>query len=196
MCKIWGETFACSLFCRWWHELSKKWIFVILPMKVWCKRVGKCPHDESIGVRSKMDGPPSERSRESGRSIQKWKVLSQTGRSFVQKWTFSDDNVRYSEPKWTAMSQSGRSLWLKIDGPKESKWTVGRYKIGTLQGIKVDGPMVSKWTANEYKSGQSNGIKVEVKNKYKKSPWQKKSSWAFLALTLITTSLKYHTHPH
>ena len=44
------------------------------------------------------DGPLSGRSRESWRSIQKWKFLSQTGRSFEPNKTGKDDRGRSSEP--------------------------------------------------------------------------------------------------
>ena len=51
----------------------------------------------------KVDGPQSGQSRESGRSVQKWTILSQTGRSFEPKWAVQDDSGRSFEPKWTVM---------------------------------------------------------------------------------------------
>ena len=66
----------------------------------------------------KVDGPLS------GRSVQKWTVLSQAG------------------GLW---SQSGRSL-LKIDGYSTN---FGR-SFGINHGIKVNGPEVSNWTIQKY----------------------------------------------
>ena len=52
----------------------------------------------SCGRSAKIDGP----------EIQKWTVLSQTGRSFEPKWTVWDDSGRSFEPKWTVTGQRRR----------------------------------------------------------------------------------------
>ena len=67
-----------------------------------------------------MDGPQSGQSRESGRSVQKWTILSQTGRSF--------------EPKWMVQDDSGRSFELKFG--HWSKLTVIRQKVGGPDELK------------------------------------------------------------
>ena len=47
-----------------------------------------------IRLRSKVDGTQSGPSRESGRSIQNWTILSQTGRSFEPKWMVWMNRIR------------------------------------------------------------------------------------------------------
>ena len=92
----------------------------------------------------------------SGRSL-KWTVLSQPERSLRQKWWSQTIVVGL-------LSQIGRSfawsLLLKVDGSKESQWTVQRFKSGRFKGIKVDGPKVKKWTLQRNQSWRSKGFKV------------------------------------
>ena len=88
----------------------------------------------------------SGRSRESGRSVQKWTVLSQTGRSFEPKWTVRDDSGRSLEPKWRSRvkvdgqsTKSGRSFrWIKV-----SKWTVQKYQSGRSEALSVNAPILT-----------------------------------------------------
>ena len=78
-------------------------------------------------------------------------------------------------------TESGRS-WAKVDGPKDSKWTVcdcGRswnpkvdglkwngctiwsIESGRSQGIKVDGQKVWNWTVLKNQCGRSRGQKMD-----------------------------------
>ena len=102
-----------------------------------CKRVG--------GSKWTVQKGESGRSRESGRSVQKWTVLSQTGRSFEPKWTVQDDSGRSFEPKWTVMCQRSRSF--------DSKWAVlldqSKCQSGRSESVKLDGQKVSNISRSE-----------------------------------------------
>ena len=47
-------------------------------------------------------------------------------------------------------TKSGRSLGInrsvKVDGPKESNWTVQKFQSERSKSAKVDAPKVQKWT--------------------------------------------------
>ena len=81
-------------------------------------------------VWSKVDGPKNQ----SGRSVQKWTVLSQTGRPWVKVDGHS--------------TKTGRFFWMnqsvKVDGPKVSKWTVQKFQSGRSKSVKLDRPKVIK----------------------------------------------------
>ena len=57
---------------------------------------------------------------------------------------------------------------MKLDGLKESKWTVTRVKTGRSKvetgrskGMKLDGLKESKWTVPRAKNGRSKGMKLD-----------------------------------
>ena len=75
-----------------------------------------------------MDDPKNQ----SGRSVQKWTVLSQTGRSWVKVDGHS-----------TKSGQSfGVNRSVKVDGSKVSNWTVRKYQTERSKSVKVDGSKV------------------------------------------------------
>ena len=62
----------------------------------------------------------------------KWTIFSQSGRSLKSKWTVLVDGPG---SKWTI-------ICMKVDGPKESNWTVQKYQSGRSISMKVDGSKV------------------------------------------------------
>ena len=111
-------------------------------------------HFEHLGIQSesgskwtvqkvKVDGPQSGQSRESGRSVQKWTALSQTGRfRTIVDGLFSQSGP--SEVKVDDQWSKRAVIWLKKDGLNKLMVKSGRSKI-----IKVDGREIGKcpfWT--------------------------------------------------
>ena len=69
--------------------------------------------------------------------------------------------------KWTAVCQSGRSRVVKLDGPKDLKWTVQRTqsersaKVDGPERKKLDGPKERNWTVIRNESRRSKRLEMD-----------------------------------
>ena len=98
----------------------------------------------------------SGRSRESGRSVQKWTVLSQMVCLLSQSWR-----------SWTIVDgllSQGGWFWAKVDDHLHGKGRSRVKKVDGPKSIKLDGPEIWKWMVQKSERGRSKSMKVDGPN--------------------------------